>query len=219
VLKPNTDEGTISGEITWTGPAHLAKYKIDTSADPVCSEKNPNLITEDIVVNGGKVANVFVYIEDGKTADGRKLSDLSFDVPTNEVVLDQSGCRFVPHVLGIQVKQTLKITNSDPTTNNIHFMPRNNPDWNQMQPNGALPIEHRFSQPEALRPFPVKDNQHPWKKAYIGVLNHPFYAVSKLDGSFEIRGVPAGTYYLWAWHEACPVLGESKTQVVVTVVR
>ena len=90
------------------------------------------------------------------------------------------------------VKQDIQITNSDPTTHNIHFTPKSNPDWNQSQPNGAPPLMHKVSQSEVL--VPVKCNQHPWMKSYIGVLKHPFFAVSAEDGTFTIKGVPPGTY-------------------------
>jgi plastocyanin len=214
VLNQIGDNGNLSGVITWTGPAPT--YKIDTSADPVCSQRNPNLLTENYRVTNGKVANVFVYIEDGTTTDGWKLSDLMFDVPIEEVILDQSGCRFVPHVVGVQVNQTLSVTNSDPTTHNVHFTPTNNPDWNQTQPSGAAPLTHKFSYSEVM--VPVKNNQHPWMKAYVGVLKHPFFAVTSEDGSFQIRGVPPGTYTLVAWHEATGLKGEGIiTRTVVTV--
>ncbi len=212
VLNRPGDEGTLSGVIKWNGPAPQPKM-IDTSADPACT----SLSTEDLIVNRGKVANVLVFLEAGTTFGGKQLSELSFDVPTNEVVLEQRACRFVPHVVGVQVKQTLKITNDDPTINNVHFVPRNNPDWNQSQPPGTAPLTHRFSYPESERPFSVKDNQHPWKRGYVSVFTHPFFAVTKLDGSFEIRGVPPGTYQLSAWHEACDVMSESKTSVITSV--
>jgi hypothetical protein len=113
-------------------------------------------------------------------------------------------------VLGVMVNQPITITNSDPTTHNIHFTPKSNPDWNQSQPNGAAPLTHKLARAEVL--VPVKCNQHPWMKAYIGVVKHPFFAVSKEDGSFEIKGVPAGTYTVVAWQEK---LGEKTATVKV----
>ena len=106
--------------------------KIDTSADPVCGQKNPNMEAEDNKVANGKLANVFVYIKEGTLTDGgKKISGYSFEVPSEPVVLDQSGCHYVPHVMGIIANQTLKITNSDPTTHNIHPSPKNNDEFNQ----------------------------------------------------------------------------------------
>ena len=192
------DKGTVSGVISFNGTPPAPK-KIDTAADAVCGQKNPNLATEDTVVKDGKLANVFVYIKDGSTPDGTKFADYTWSVPTSAVALDQNGCHYKPHVMGIQANQKLSITNSDPTQHNIHWTPKVNPEWNQSQPNGAPPIEKTFSRAEVL--VPVKCNQHPWMKAYIGVMKHPFFAVSAEDGTFTISGVPAGTYTVVAWKE------------------
>ena len=129
-------------------------------------------------------------------------------------MLDQNGCHYRPHVLGVMTGQKLSITNSDPTQHNIHPTPKNNPEWNQTQPNGAPPIEKTFKQAEVL--IPVKCNQHPWMKAYIGVLKHPFFAVSAEDGSFTIKGVPAGKYTVAAWHEGGATGTEKTMEVTVT---
>jgi hypothetical protein len=209
---PKGDEGSIIGAIVYDGTAPAAK-KIDTSADSVCASQYPNLEAEDNAIKDGKVANVFVYIKDGATADGKKIGDFSFDTPSSEVTLDQSGCHYVPHVTGIQTNQKLKITNSDPTPHNIHFTPANNPEWNWSQVNGAPALTHDFRRTEVL--VPVKCNQHPWMKAYIGVLNHPFFAVSKADGSYEIKGVPPGTYTVIAWREGRAKGTEQTIQVTV----
>src|SRR5437773_2221208 len=84
------DVGSVTGAIAYTGTPPAPK-KIDTSADPVCGQKNPTLSTEDTVVNNGKLANVFVYIKDGTTAAGKKVGDYAWETPSAEVVLDQNG--------------------------------------------------------------------------------------------------------------------------------
>ncbi len=205
------DEGTITGTVAFTGTPPAPK-KIDTSADAVCGQKNPNLSTDDTVVANGKLANAFVYIKDGTLADGTKIGEYTTwpGAPT-EAVLDQNGCHYVPHVMGLVVNEKIKITNSDPTQHNIHPQPTLNQEWNQTQPNGAAPIEKSFSRAEVL--IPVKCNQHPWMKAYIGVTKHPFFAVSAADGTFTIKGVPPGTYTVVAWHEG-PGKGTEQTKQV-----
>jgi hypothetical protein len=209
---PKGNEGTITGVIAFAGTPPTPK-KIDTSADPVCGRESPNLTTEDAVIKDGKVANVFVYIKDGALADGSKVAEYAFAVPGQAVTLDQHGCHYRPHVLGLQTNQKLSITNSDPTQHNIHPTPRNNPEWNQTQPNGAPPIEKTFARAETL--IPVKCNQHPWMKAYIGVLKHPFFGVSGEDGAYTIKGVPAGTYTVVAWREGGAAGTEKTMQVTV----
>lgn len=196
---PTGNEGTITGTVNFSGGAPEEK-RISMDQDPVCSSNNPNAVAEDIVVKDGKLQNVFVYVKDGKLTDGnRPVSGFAFDTPADAKVLDQHGCHYVPHVLGIQTGQKLTIKNSDPTAHNVNLGGQNNPKFNQSQPPSSPPLEKSFAQPETL--IPVKCNQHPWMKSYIGVLKHPFFAVSGDGGSFEIKGLPPGTYTLEAWHE------------------
>lgn len=190
--------GTISGVVSYNGTPPAPK-KIDTAADPVCGQKNPNLMTDDTVVKDGKLANVFVYIKEGSVEGGKKIADYSWDTPTTAVKLDQNGCHYVPHVLGVMVNQKIQITNSDATQHNIHWTPKLNQEWNQSQPNGAPPIEKSFTRSEIL--VPVKCNQHPWMRSYIGVMKNPLYAVSSDTGAYEIKGVPPGKYTVIAWRE------------------
>jgi plastocyanin len=206
------NEGTISGKITYAGAVPEAK-KIDTSADAACASKNPNLTTEEWVVKDGNLANTFVYIEDGTIDGASKLATYVWPAPSSPIVLDQTGCHYKPHVMGVVVKQKISITNSDPTTHNVHFTQGKNPDWNQSQPNGAPALSHVLNAAEVM--VPVKCNQHPWMKSYIAVLKHPFFAVSAEDGTFTIKGVPPGKYNVIAWHEGGVKGTEKKMEVTV----
>lgn len=205
--------GTVAGVISFNGTAPAAR-KIDTSADPVCGQKSPNLATDDTIVTDGKLANVFVYIKEGTVEGGKKIGDYSWATPNTAVQLDQNGCHYAPHVLGVQTNQKISITNSDATQHNIHPTPKLNPEWNQTQANGAAPIEKSFARAEVL--IPVKCNQHPWMKAYIGVMKTPFFAVSAKDGAFEIKGVPPGKYTVVAWREGGATGTEKTMEVTVT---
>ena len=212
---PKGNEGTISGVVSYNGAAPEAK-KIDTSADPACTSKSPDLKTEEWVVKDGKLANTFVYIKDGTLADNSKIGSWTFDAPSTPATLDQNGCHYQPHVIGVMVKQPITIKNSDPTTHNIHFTPKNNPDWNQSQPNGAPSLTHTLNAPEVSPSLvQVKCNQHPWMKSYVGVLKHPFFAVTAEDGSFTIKGVPPGKYTVVAWHEGGATGSEKTMEVTV----
>jgi plastocyanin len=211
IYQSKGDEGTVSGTIAFTGTPPAPK-KIDSSADAACGTKNPNLMTEDTVVADGKLANAFVYVKDGTTADGKKITAINFPVPTEAAALDQNGCQYRPHVMGLMANQKIRITNSDPTQHNVHPTPRVNAEWNQTQANGAPPIEKTFGRAEVL--IPVKCNQHPWMKAYLGVLKHPLFAVSGADGSFTIAKVPPGKYTIAAWHEKGGQNGTEKTMEV-----
>jgi len=206
------DEGTITGKVSYNGTAPTPA-KIDTSADANCAKNGKELFGEEWAVKDAKVANTFVYIKDGTLADGTKIGDVGFPAATAPVTLDQNGCHYRPHVLGVMVNQPISITNSDQTTHNIHFRPTKNPDWNQSQPNGAGPLSHKLAVSEVL--VPVKCDQHTWMRSYIGVMKHPFFSVSGEDGSFTISGVPPGKYTVVAWHEGQGAGTEQKTEVTV----
>jgi len=207
------NEGTISGVVTYNGAVPESK-KIDTSADAACTSKSPNLTTEEWAVKDGKLANTYVYIKEGTLADNSKVSAYSTWPGTpGAATLDQNGCHYKPHVMGVMVNQAITITNSDPTTHNIHFTPKSNPDWNQSQPNGAAPLTHKLARAEIL--VPVKCNQHPWMKSYVAVSKHPFFAVTAEDGSFTLKGVPPGKYTVVAWHEGGATGTEKTMEVTV----
>jgi plastocyanin len=199
------NEGVIAGTVAFIGRPP-APRRIDMSTDPICAKSDPRAFMEDIVVRRGRLVNVFVYVKTAPVLEG-----LSFDTPSSPVVLDQRACRFVPHVFGIQVSQTLETRNSDPTIHNVHAVPMNNPDWNQSQPPGGEPIVSKFGHPDVM--VPIKCNQHPWMKALVGVLPHPFFAVSDRNGNFRIEGLPAGKYTIAAWHER---FGEKTSEVTVS---
>jgi len=203
--QPTGSEGRITGKVSFAGQIPQRRL-IDTSADPVCHDANPELYTEDVIITAGKLANVFVYVS------GDMLELYVFDAPKSDVVLAHRGCQLVPHVLGMQLSQTLKVANEDSTTHNTHFLPKANKDWNQSQPGNSPPVETKFETAEVL--IPVKDNQHPWQKAYVSILSHPFFAVSARNGSYQISGLPPGQYTVVAWHER---FGEQRAEISVGV--
>jgi plastocyanin len=116
---------------------------------------------------------------------------------TETVVLDQINLNFVPHVLAVQVGETLAVRNSDDTIHNVHMLTEKNPPVNIAMPRP----ETRYLKMKEPEIFPVKCDVHPWEKAYIAVFDHPCFAVSAADGTFEIKNAPAGEWTLVAWHE------------------
>lgn len=195
--------GTISGTIRFTGKAP-ARVEIDMGQDPACGLTGGTNLSEQYVVHDGKLANVFLSITDG-------LGTLTYAAPTTPVTLDQKGCRFTPHVIGVMVGQPVRYTNSDPTMHNVHTTEDSgNAEVNIAQPPKAGTLEQAFKYPAKM--LPVNCANHPWMQAFINIVPDPFYAVSGEDGRFEIRGLPPGTYTLTAVHEA---LGTKTTQVTV----
>ena len=183
--------GEIKGRVKFIGKGPKAK-RIRMDADPVCaaSHKEAARAESFIVDANGNLANVIVYLK-GVKYDGK--------APSNEVIIDQKGCVYSPHVLGVQAGQPVKILNSDATMHNIHGLPKVNKEFNFGMPKSLKEKSIVFDKSEDV--FVIKCDVHPWMKSYTQVFDHPYFAVSGTDGSFSIPNVPDGTYEAVAWQE------------------
>ena len=195
--------GTIQGTIHYAGTPPTP-IRIDMAQDPACAVAPPNY-TEGVVVNHGDLANVFLYVKTG-------LEGKTYAPPSQPVVLDQKGCRYVPHVLGVMAAQPVKFVNSDQTAHNIDIAPKvaGNPTVNFSQAPGPGSDQKAFPRPELM--IPVRCDMHPWMQGFINVVANPFYAVSDATGHYVIRGVPPGTYTLAADQET---MGEKTVTITV----
>jgi plastocyanin len=199
------DAGSITGVVDFKGAAP-ARIPIDMSADPACALSTTPNLTEQYVVDHGHLANVYLYIKSGAPAT-------SAPAGAPAAVLDQQGCRYIPHVVALQQGGSVRFLNHDPTTHNIHTMPTTvgNQSMNISEsPEGAPQVE-QFKTAETM--IPVRCNNHPWMNAFISVAPNPYFAVSATNGSFTIHGLPPGSYTLAAVHEK---LGELDIPITVT---
>ena len=167
---------------------------IDMSANPMCERQHhaPQKSEQAIVNADGTLRNTFVWISDG-------LPNARWAPPPNPVKLDQNGCVYRPHVLGVMTGQEIEIENSDPLNHNVHAESTINASWNESQPPRAEKKFKRFDLQEIL--FPVTCSVHPWMRSYIAAVAHPFFAVTGDDGTFTLKGVPPSAYTLEAIHE------------------
>jgi len=186
--------GSIRGVVFFDGKAPVRK-PIAVEAIGGCKSEH-EVLTEQVIVNDGRLQNVFVYVKRG--LEGWIVPP----VPSTPALLSQEGCVYKPHVQGIRTGQTLLIKNADPASHNVNARPRRsaNPSFNQLQPMNGADLERVFGDQEIAIRFEC--NIHPWMNAYVAVVDHPFFAVSAADGSFELTGLPPGEYELEAWHEA-----------------
>ena len=198
--------GSVSGVVTFAGKAP-ARVKIDMTMDPVCEMKASDNFSEQYLVKDGKLANVFVYVKSGPAAAMGAAA-----TSTAPVVLDQRGCRYVPHVIGVMEGGTVEFRNSDPTMHNVHTMPTAvGNEVVDVSEAGNGPAQRRaFKRPELM--MPVRCNNHPWMNAFINVSATPFFAVTGEDGRFDLTGLPAGHYTLGAVQEK---LGQQTIEVTV----
>jgi plastocyanin len=185
---------TISGTIVFDGkPPALRPLAME--ADPACAKMHSGPVANDMLVlgSGNTMANIMVYVSKGLPA-GK-----TYPAPKTPVVIDQHGCQYKPHVMGIMVGQPYKILNSDGILHNIHTLPKINPSFNKGMPATLTETTTSFDKPEPM--FHIKCDVHPWMSAYMAVFTHPFFSVTGTDGKFSISGLEPGTYEITAWHE------------------
>ncbi|MEO7651762.1 MAG: carboxypeptidase regulatory-like domain-containing protein [Bryobacteraceae bacterium] len=189
----DANAATVTGKVVFSGAKPTAK-NISMDATPACSRAHPTpQKSEEVVVNdNGTLRYTFVWVKAG-------LPDKQWPAASGAVALNQEGCIYKPHMLGVRTNQDIEVTNSDPTNHNIHPLPKTNREWNESQPPKGDKKVKQFAREEVM--IPVKCNVHPWMRSYIGVVNHPFFAVTGEDGTFTLKGLPPGEYTIEAWHE------------------
>ncbi|MEX2015296.1 MAG: carboxypeptidase regulatory-like domain-containing protein [Candidatus Hydrogenedentales bacterium] len=208
-----SNDAAATGGVGSAAVAGLAKFEgeapkprpIDVSADQKCAEMhkdNPLLSDAVVISEAGDVANVLVYVSNPP--------DKQYAAPAEPVVLDQTGCQYVPHILVARVDQEIEIRNSDPLLHNVRSFARRNRPFNMGQPEASPPRMKAYNKPE--QEIKIKCDVHPWMTAYLFVMEHPFYSVTDESGKFRIENLPAGTYTLKAWHER---MGEVEQEVTV----
>lgn len=181
-----TGSATITGTIRFVG----SPPKMVDIPNAICAGTNRAIPEETVLVSSsGGIQNCIVYLKGITTGGGNTLA---------APVLDQINCRYVPHVLAVMVGQPLIIRSSDATPHNVHLQTSVNPPANfaMVQP-GQQTVTH-FNYPEI---FKVTCDVHPWMSAWVGVFSNPFFTVTDINGHFEIKNIPAGSYSLEIWHE------------------
>ncbi len=188
-----TQAATITGTIKYEGA--VPKFKeIQMGADAICVAHHTSAVYPEtlLVGDGNTMANVFVYVKSG-------LAKKDYPVPMEPTVVDQKGCQYNPHVLGVRAGQKVKFLNPDGTMHNVHAMSKVNPEFNIAMPKFRTEVEKVFDKEEFM--FPIKCDAHPWMGAYVAVMSHPFFNVTGKNGKFTICNLQAGSYEIEAWHE------------------
>jgi len=188
------DEGfQVAGTVTLAGPVPAPKPNKAMNGDPACCALHAAPPARDNLVVGpkGGVRWAFVYVKAG-------LEGKTFLPPADPVQIEQVGCRFEPHVVGIVAGQAVSFKNNDPMLHNIHGLGfENNPfNFGQLQ-HGVRNVT--FPNQEVM--FKIVCDVHPWMSAHIGVVDHPYFAVTDAQGAFVLPKLPPGKYTLGVWHE------------------
>jgi plastocyanin len=191
-IKPASGKGAIVGWVAYQGTPPKPKA-INFGAEKICGDLNRDKspFYETLVINpNGTVKGTLVTIR-GKVAG-------EYKPPAEPAVVDQVGCIFTPHVVGVMVGQDLEFRNSDPVSHNIRGTPTRNQAFNNVFAS-KVSSKTKFDSPEIG--IPLKCDIHFWMSGFVHVSQHPFFAVTGDDGSFIIPDVPPGDYTLLAWHE------------------
>ena len=195
----DAETGTITGVVLFKGDKPEPKPISEITGNAFCKEhhKDKPPVKDNFVFgrhgDDDTLVNVLIYVSKG-------LEGKDFEPPQNPAVLDQVGCMYTPHVVGVMVGQTLEVHNSDATLHNVMGTPRNNPPFNFGMPVPGGTYNLVFKQPEMK--LNTKCFMHPWMSGYVHVLEHPFFAVTGEDGTFTIQGLPPGDYEVSVLHEA-----------------
>lgn len=184
----------VAGRVT-LGGAPPANTRVTMATDPFCNGHHPGEteLPEVAVGPDGALENVLLRVTEGVSG--------VYAAPAEPRRLDQKGCAYSPRVLAIMTGQPLEIVSSDATLHNVHAAAKVNRAFNLGMPSPGTSYTRTFEKPELV---PFKCDVHPWMRAFVAVVAHPFFAVTGPDGRFEIRGLPAGTYTVEAWHEKLP---------------
>jgi plastocyanin len=183
--------GTVKGVVRFEGTAPK-RIPIAITVTGCNAHAEPPL-SETVIVENGRLANVFVTITRG-------LEKVELPPASSAPVrLEQDGCVYRPHVIGMRTGQTLLIANADKVTHNVNVRESKNAIFNQVQAAGSPALEWKPQKRELGVGFGC--DLHPWMKAWICVEEHPFWAITGKDGTFSMQGLPPGPYTIEAWHE------------------
>ena len=184
----------VAGRVTLEGAPPL-NTRVTMATDPFCNGQHPGEteLPEVAVGPDGALENVLLRVTEGASG--------VYAAPAEAKTLDQKGCAYSPRVLAIMTGQPLEIVSSDATIHNVHAASKENRAFNLGMPAPGTRYTRTFEKAEIV---PFRCDVHPWMRAFVAVVPHPFFAVTGADGRFEIRGLPAGTYTVEAWHEKLP---------------
>jgi hypothetical protein len=192
--------GSVTGTIAYNGtPPKVEKLK--RKSDPFCAKKEMDDETVLLSKDGKALQNVVVRVKNAPAATTKM---------TDPVIIDQHDCMYRPRVTAAMEGQKMQIKNSDGTMHNVHSYAGTKTLFNQAQPPKAPDLQK--DAPANSDIIKLKCDVHPWMTGYVVMHKHPFFAVTKEDGKFEIKDLPAGKYTIEAWHEK---LGTQTSEVTV----
>jgi plastocyanin len=185
--------GTIEGHVKLTGtPPENVPIRMNWDVNCLKINTGKRVLHDTVLTSAnGDLANVFAYL-DGSFPEATGSTQAAPEI-------DQEGCVYHPRVQGARVGQTLQVKNSDQTIHNIHGITSKGNAFNATLSQAGMAAKFQLKGDEVI--LRVKCDVHVWMTGYVGVVNHPYFAVSGTNGEFKISGVPAGKQTIRVWHE------------------
>jgi plastocyanin len=188
--------GSVFGHVSLVGA--LSAPKIIPVADGFCGpHTHATSIVSRVYMRApdNSLADVLVYLN-----GGREFGKRHWIAPPQTAAIANRNCQFEPYITAIQLGQSVEFENLDPILHNVHVVPKNsrNRSINLALMPKSRPATAEFKEVEAF--IRVECNVHPYMVAYICVMPHPFFALTKEDGNFHISNVPDGDYEVTAMH-------------------
>ncbi len=183
---------TLTGKVNFEGDAPK-RNKIKMEAEPACEAKHgeAGMLKQDVIVNENKtLSNVVIFVSKGAAKS---------EAPKDPVAITQEGCVYSPHVVCLVLGQKLVYKNGDALTHNVHGLPKMNNEFNFGQ--NTQGQENSVDLGTLETAIKVKCDVHPWMNMWVHVFENAFFAITGADGTYSIKGLPAGEYEVKAWHE------------------
>lgn len=195
-----TDGGSVAGRVTYRGePPTPATIKVTKDADVCGTEKTA---AELIIGTDKGIKNVVARLLDLRR--GKPFSK------KRSTTIDQKNCEYSPRILLFPAGTRVAIENNDGILHNTNVVAEKNPSFTVAQPKFRRVVERRIDEPEM--PMRVRCDVHSWMASWWIAQEHPYYAVTKADGTFALSDIPPGNYTLELWHET---LGRTTQPVTV----
>jgi hypothetical protein len=187
-----------SGKVLFKG-AIRPNELISLAGRQECGDSGQDKIESPVTLvnERGELRNAFVYLKEG-------VSDENFETPDQAVVLEQKDCFYANRVVGLQVGQSLQMKSRDPSMHNVRSLAKRQKNFNVKLSQAGIAVERKFAHEEVM--IELRCDVHPWTKAYVGVLKHPYFAVTDAEGFFEIKNLKPGRYLVEVWHEKLGVM-------------
>ncbi len=223
---PTSPQGTavewsdLRGRIVWQGEPIPQPRRVNVNKDKDCCLQNGPIFSDELVVHpknrGVRWVMVWLLPEPGEPARPLPTHPFLHAIRTKRLVLEQTGCRYVPHVLALREGQGLIVKDRDVVCHTLKMdRLRENFGVNLLLAPGSEKVVDDLK--AGRIPYFVSCSIHQWMRGFVWVFDHPYFTITDADGRFEIRNAPVGKWRLKVWHEETgwKATGKEGTPIII----